>query len=81
MDGKVLNKYIEIYENVMNGNWSYATTIGVENNFDAYELIACTKHFEEVHGIDYMSYSDVAILSMYIERKKYELIEKEWINR
>lgn len=81
MDGKTLNTYIQIDENMTNGNWSTAANIALEHGFDAYLLIECTEHFIEAHDIEYMNYKDVAILSMYIERLRYENKENGWLNK
>lgn len=71
MDSQRLRLYRTIYNNIKYGNWSDASELGVKAGFDAYSLIDCYEHYKE-DGIYYMSMRDIAILSMYMERKRYE---------
>jgi len=67
----MIDKFYEVSIDIEFGNWSDAANICVDNGFDVFTLLDIKDHVAEEGQIQ-MSYRDLAIISVYAERLRYE---------
>lgn len=68
---KMQRNYVRIASMVYYGNWESAVFFAVENNIDGYILLELYDFFKE-SDIEPITMRNLLILSVRIERKRYE---------
>ena len=68
--------YGEIINNIHYGNWNDAVELAVDNNFDATIFVELNE-VTELYTPHILPIRDIALLSMYTERLRYERKERD----